>query len=134
MLLKNKYFFCLLNFAIISTVFFYVYGELNNTDRSMSRAEEFTYNSGQKRDPFYPLVAKNGRILDLDSKLDKDKRLNIEGIIYDEAGDSYVIVDGNIAKEGEVVREHKIISIRENEVELLKGQEEVVINFKKEDY
>ena len=96
--------------------------------------EEFIYDSKGKRNPFIPLVTSDGRLLKLEQQ-EGSSDLLLEGIIYDERGLSYAIVNSEIVKIGDEVRGYQVLKITKNsvvfikqggllEIELIKREEE----------
>lgn len=99
----------------------------------ISFAEEFTYSSKGKRDPFIPLVGPYAvyqvkGAVDIKSIGD----VNLEGIVYDEKGSSSAIINGMILKEGDqagaaiidkIEPKKVIILIEEKRYEVLLGGE-----------
>lgn len=64
-------------------------------------ADDFTYNSKGKRDPFIPLVGP-GAVYQVKGGEDiaSIEDISIEGIVYDEKGGSMAIINGMPLKEG----------------------------------
>ena len=95
---------------------------------------EFTYDAKGKRNPFIPLVTPEGRLL----KLDKQEAtsvggLAIEGIIYDEFGRSFAIVNANVVGIGDLVGDYQVLKIQENKVIFIKDGEPLEVELTKED-
>ena len=88
--------------------------------------EGFVYDSKGRRNPFIALVTPDGRILNLDRKQTSKKELIIEGIIYDEDGRSFAIVNGLVIEVGDEVNEYKVLKIEDNKVTFLKEDNEIV--------
>ena len=81
--------------------------------------EGFVYNPKGRRNPFIPLVTSDGRIL----KLDKDEvrgDLAVEGIIYDDSGRSYAIVNGQVVGIGDEAQGYTILKIEKDGVVFIK--------------
>lgn len=98
----------------------------------LSGAQESTYKAKGRRDPFTPLVTSDGRLLKLDTE-DKQKTLRLEGIIYDEHGMSYAIVNGSVVKVGDSIGGFQVLKIRNNVVAFIKDGQVSEIEIKKED-
>ena len=60
----------------------------------------FKYGSASKRDPFIPLVTKDGKLTVVYGTLVSINDVILEGILYDAAGDSVVIMNDMVLKEG----------------------------------
>lgn len=71
---------------------------------SFSFAEDFQYDSKNKRDPFIPLV---GSGADQRKKLAADiisiEDVSLDGIVYDEKRGSMAVINGTLLKEGSQV-------------------------------
>jgi hypothetical protein len=81
--------------------------------------DQFVYDANGKRDPFIPLVTPEGRLLNLDTEQAKGT-LNLEGIIYDDKGISYAIVNGAVVKIGDTVDGSQVLKIENNKVIFIK--------------
>jgi hypothetical protein len=81
--------------------------------------DQFVYDPKGKRDPFIPLVTPEGRLLNLDTEQSKGT-LNLEGIIYDEKGISYAIVNGAVVKIGDTIEGSQVLKIENNKVVFIK--------------
>ena len=79
--------FCALNFVICNFSF----------------AEDFTYESKGKRDPFIPLVGPGAVHQQVKGTADISsiEDVVLEGIVYDKNGNSSAIINGEVVKEGE---------------------------------
>ena len=80
---------------------------------TVSAAAQTTYDAHGKRDPFVPLVtttmkSSSSGLLSVEN-IDE---LSIEGVIYDPAHGSAVIVNGAILKEGEELGSVKVLEIK----------------------
>lgn len=74
-------------------------------------AEEALYDAAGKRDPFVPLfVAGGAEVGDLFAVNSVDE-LSVEGVVYDPAQGSIVIVNGTVLKDGQEVGNVKVIRI-----------------------
>lgn len=92
---------------------------------------DFIYQPQGKRNPFIPLVSKDGRLLRLDKEEEKGKTdLMVDGIIYDKQGVSYALVNGRVAAIGDYSGEYRVLKIEDDRVIFLKGDQmrEVLIN------
>ncbi len=86
-------------------------------------AGEIRYDSGGRRDPFKALIGPGGTLTYKSNPSD----LNIEGIIYDPKGTSLVLLNGEFYRQGETVKQSKIISIMKDRVILSHEEEERVL-------
>lgn len=89
---------------------------------SMAWADEIRYDKGGRRDPFVPLRGFTG-----EDGTTGDKTLTLEGIVYDPKGSSYVVINGEVYREGEEVGGGNLIRILQDRVVLQRiGQETVI--------
>ncbi len=99
---------------------------------SLSFAQgDFTYQAKGKRNPFIPLVSKDGRLMKLEREEGgKQSDLLVDGLIYDKQGISYALVNGRVAGIGDYVGEYRVLKITEDKVAFLKDDQirEVMIN------
>jgi hypothetical protein len=93
--------------------------------------EQFVYDPQGRRDPFIPLVTPDGRLLNLDTQQVKDS-LNLEGVIYDEQGVSYAIVNGMVVKIGDMVDDYQVLKIERNKIIFIKEGNPFSIELKEE--
>jgi hypothetical protein len=93
--------------------------------------EQFTYDAQGKRDPFIPLVTPDGRLINLDTQPVKDS-LNLEGIIYDQQGVSYAIVNGMVVKIGDAIDGYQVLKIESNKIIFIKDGNPFSMELKEE--
>ena len=93
----------------------------------------FTYDAGSRRDPFRPLVDKDGNILPEARPVNTSVELNLEGIVWSGKGDSYAILGGTIVKAGDMLGDYKVKSVEKTRVVLQREGEESVINLRGEE-
>lgn len=89
--------------------------------------DNFVYDSANKRDPFMPLVTKDGRYLYGMPSIDIEKGGNVivlEGILKDSKGAYFAIISGEMVKEGGKIMGLDVMEIGENRVKLSKDGEE----------
>lgn len=91
------------------------------------------YDSKGNRDPFVPLVTKEGIYIGDWRTRDLAEELVLEGIVWDPQGESLAIVSGTVVKEGDIFLNLKVLEIRKEGIRLLKGDEELVINLIEEE-
>ncbi len=89
---------------------------------------DFVYDSKANRDPFVPLVSKDGVRLGSWQKTDAVGDITLEGIVWDPQGEPMAIVNGNIVKEGDTFLNLEVLEIRKEGIRLLKGDKELIIN------
>ncbi len=92
---------------------------------------DFIYQSKGKRNPFIPLVSKDGRLMKLDKEEgEKQTDLLVDGIIYDKQGISYALVNGRVLGIGDYAGEYRVLKITKDKVAFLKDDQirEVLIN------
>lgn len=107
---------------LILTCKFYLFGQ-----------EAFKYDPHGKRDPFFPLVDKDGNLLPEIRPVGSAVELNLEGILWDNKGDSYAIISGTVLRVGDVLGDYKIIKIEPRRVILSRGAEEITVNLSSEE-
>jgi len=94
---------------------------------SMVFAQEgasFTYEENG-RDPFVPLVSKDGKLMVTYGAINSINDVILEGILFDSEGESVVIMNDLVLKTSDQVGNIKIKEIKKNEV---------TISFKGKDY
>lgn len=140
---KNKFF----AFIIFSAIIAFTYSACSqNKDRppkaqakkknlrdSSAKSSEFIYDAHEKRNPFVPLVSADGRILEPQASKKTAGEVYIEGIIYDAAGSSYAVINGEIVKAGDNVGNYQVIRIEPQKIIFLQEGKELAIELKKED-
>jgi|GEM_PF-795157 len=96
-----------------------------------SYAQDFTYNSKGKRDPFMPLVGA-GAVYETKEAVEINSLQDVvlEGIVYDEKGGSRAIINSMILKEGDKAGAMTIEKIEPKKVTLQIGDEthEVILS------
>ena len=98
---------------------------------SAPAAKEFIYEKKGKRDPFIPLVTSDGRILKLE-KEEAASGLLLEGIIYDEQGLSYAIVNGEVVRVSDKIGDYQVLKIEKNKVIFIKQGQTTEVELKEE--
>ncbi len=93
--------------------------------------EEFVYNNKSRRDPFLPLVSKDGYLVNREADIPASD-MNLEGIIYDKTGNSLAIINGNVLKTGNKIADYTIIRIEKKGVVLQSNTEEFFLELKQE--
>lgn len=95
--------------------------------------QQFAYDARGKRDPFIPLVTPDGRFIKLEKK-ETNLGLLLEGIIYDERGLSYAIVNGEIVRVSDEVAGYQVLKIEQNKVVFIKSGQTMEIELKEEEH
>ncbi|MFH1678511.1 MAG: hypothetical protein ABH914_02700 [Candidatus Omnitrophota bacterium] len=98
----------------------------------LSAEDKNSYDDNGRRDPFVALVTPDGRLLDLEPA-DSEKNIVLEGIIYDEDGRSYAIINGDVVGVGDYVLGHTVLKIEGNKVTILQDNEPTEYMLEKEE-
>ncbi len=101
---------------------------------SLAFAEEalFKYNAKGKRDPFVPLISESGGYASDAYEASAAEDIRLEGIVWDDVKGSIAIINGEIAKEGDVMGSIKILKINQDSVIFDVGGESIKIDLNKE--
>lgn len=91
----------------------------------------FVYESMGRRNPFIPLVTPEGRLLKLDKESAASGELLIEGVIYDQGGRSYAIVNGAVVGIGDFVDGYQVLKIEEEKLVFIKEGRPLEVAFNK---
>jgi hypothetical protein len=93
---------------------------------NLSIAGDFIYPDNLGRDPFQPLIDKQGNI---DVSLIRNKEdLVLNGIIFSaEKGESIAILNSESFREGTVIGQYQLKEIHPKKVLLIKGEEEIIL-------
>ena len=95
----------------------------------MAFATEIRYDSGDRRDPFIPLIGPDGIM----PKVFDPSDLRIEGIIYDPKGTgSLVLINGEFYRQGDTVKDSNVITIFKDRVVLQQEDQEKVMWIREE--
>lgn len=94
-------------------------------------AQEYTYKYQGQRDPFIPLISSSGYLVNLEPQ--ENGALHLEGIMYDADGESMIIVNGELLRVGESIGNAMISSIEPDKVIVIKNNEKVEIEFRREE-
>ncbi|MFA5060377.1 MAG: hypothetical protein WC676_07105 [Candidatus Omnitrophota bacterium] len=93
---------------------------------------DFTYSDQGKRDPLWRLVTPSGSIINYDSDVLVSDMI-LEGIIFDPSGKSLAIINGNVVEQNRRIGPFVVSKIEAKRVTLTKGQENFVLELKKEE-
>lgn len=94
--------------------------------------EEFAYDAEKQRNPFMPLVTSDGRLLTL-KQAPVVKQLALQGITFDQAGLSFCVINGEVARVGDQIDNYRVIKIDKEKVILSKEGETIEMELRKED-
>jgi len=81
--------------------------------------EGFVYEDRRRRDPFIPLITPEGVLRELERR-SEDSDMRLEGIIFDESGESLAIINGRVVKVQDEVGGYTILKIEKDKVFLIK--------------
>lgn len=90
-------------------------------------AEEVSYDSGKRRDPFVPLTG------DDVSGSASSSGVKLEGIIYDPGNQSMAILSGKTYQVGEVVGDAKVVKILKDHVVISIDGEEKLLRIREDE-
>ena len=94
--------------------------------------ENFVYNSANKRDPFMPLVTKDGRYVYTAPGADVEKKLGsitLEGILKTLSGEYLAIINGEMVKAGDKIMGLDVAEIKKDSVKLSADGKEKIYKF-----
>ena len=98
---------------------------------AMAQEQKPSYTYQDKRDPFVPLISSTGYLLNLEPE--EDAALRLEGIMYDQKGDSMAIINGELVKVGESVADAVVSSIDPTKVTIIKDNQKVELELRREE-
>jgi len=101
---------------------------LYSADAFSVDTSSFKYGATGTRDPFMPLVTKDGKIVSGYAATKSIEDIRLEGIVYDSEGGSIAIINGEVLKEDDMIGNIKVIKIESDKVSLLFNQKEYVVN------
>ena len=93
---------------------------------------DYKYKVNGARNPFVPLLTSEGRLIQLEKRESRGE-IKIEGIIFDNFGVSYAIVDGQVVKVGDSVGDKQVLKIEKNKVYFVKQGQVSEVELKKEE-
>lgn len=114
--MKKTIFIALLSLSLIPCFLSLIYAQEDSL---------FEYKSSENRDPFIPLVTKDGKLAVTYGTINSIEDVILEGIVYDKDGESVAIINDLVLKEND-----QIGSIRVKKIE--RGG--VILSFKGEDH
>ncbi|MFP4472339.1 MAG: hypothetical protein ACLFPX_00520 [Candidatus Omnitrophota bacterium] len=92
----------------------------------------YQYDDHGQRDPFWPLITRNGTILNYDHDLTVSD-MNLQGIMADARGEAIAIINGMIVKKGDLIGLFEVRMISDTKVQLKKGEETIHLTLPKEE-
>lgn len=98
-----------------------------------NEVEEFVYDDQGKRDPFRPLITHEGTFGDGAEGVESIDDIRLEGIVWDPAGGSFAIINGEIMKENEQVNNIRVTKISPNAIIISIDNKEYTINLVEEE-
>lgn len=99
---------------------------------SVLSQEEFVYDAKGIRNPFVPLITSDGRLLQIEKTESEKGAIVLEGIICDQYGLSFAIVNGLVIKEGDFVGDNRVLKIEKSKVVFIKDGVISEVELKKE--
>lgn len=93
----------------------------------------FKYDPKNKRDPFAPLIDKEGNSLPEYRPATTAVTLNLEGIVWSDKGESYAIISGVVLRVGEMIGDYTVKKIERSRVILTRAGEDSIINLRGEE-
>ena len=94
-------------------------------------SKSFVYNENGKRDPFWPLISASGTQISYDSDMTTATDMTLEGIVVDARKNNLAILNGKIVKAGDQLGLYTVETITNDQVDLIKGTEHLVVKLKK---
>lgn len=119
-------------------------GAKESIGRAAKIAEEdlkpFQYDPKGRRDPFIPLVNRDGLFFEpavrkenIVSDIITDNVLSLEGIVYEDGGSSCAIINSEIVQSGDKIGDYQVLEVQRQKVVLGKAEEILELELKKED-
>jgi len=96
-------------------------------DTSVTIDELAKYDSMRKRDPFVPVITNEGVITNIKDEIGGDSTLMLEGIMYDDKGQSLAIVNGEVVRKDDMIADAKVLEIKKESVVFIKNGEIFVL-------
>lgn len=115
---------------IIAVVFIFASAYLYAEEEASEEEASFVYRAEGRNDPFLPLVSKDGKLTVTYGVINSINDVILEGILYDPAGESVVVLNDIILKENDQVGRIKVKRIENNYVILIYENEEYTIKLK----
>jgi hypothetical protein len=128
--MSNKKTRLIIFFALI--LWHFADGVSLNAENEAGSKMESRYASCGRRDPFMPLLTKDGRLIKIEEG-DSQQELTLEGIIFDKNGLSYAIVNGEVVKIGDTISSCRILKIEKEKLIFIKDGDVRELPLNKED-
>jgi len=90
----------------------------------------FAYQAAGRRDPFAPLVSKDGKLLVTYGVINSIKDVVLQGVLYDENGESIAILNDMPLKEDETIGSMVLKKIEKDKVVIVSENKEHIIKLK----
>ena len=103
-----------------------------SVDLYAQQEKPFTYESKDKRDPFIPLVTKDGKLMPSRSAVGTVGDMVLEGIIYDPKGGSVAILNDMALKENDQLGGITVKKIERDKVILFFKDKEYTLKLKEQ--
>ena len=105
---------------------------LGGSNFAFAQNAQFVYDDHGRRDPFWKLVSPSGAVLNYERDI-LISEMTLEGIIFDPHGKSFAIINSNVVKPKDYIGFYLVDAIEPRKVKLIKGQQEFVLELKKEE-
>lgn len=135
---RNKIFTFGVICAIIFSLSVEVYPE--EKTRKAPAPKPFQYDPKGRRDPFVPLVNREGLFFEPEVRKENivsdsaaDNALSLEGIVYEEGGSSCAVINSEIVQSGDKIGDYQVLEVQKQKVVLGKAEEILELELKKED-
>ena len=97
----------------------------------------FNYDPDGRRDPFMPLVNREGLFFEPVVKKENphqaETELYLEGIVYEPQGGSCAVINSEIVKAGDKIGDYQVLEVQRQQVVLVRGGEVLNLELRKED-
>jgi len=113
-------------------IMFWVVVGCGFAQEEISFDQDFVYEDGGRRDPFWPLVTAGGAVINYDERELSASDMTLQGIVRGEGG-NVAIINGRIVKQGDMLGAFKIDRIESAFVVLDNGQERNELRLQKEE-
>ena len=94
--------------------------------------EEAIFDDKGRRDPFIALVTPDGRLINLEPA-GPDTQISLGGIIFDQEGTSYAIINGEVVSVGDSIFGYTVFKIEKNRAILFKDDKPIEFILEKEE-
>jgi hypothetical protein len=135
----------LISVLIFSPVFFFIPYKISAQDNNFQNTESITslpasetlkpvfiYTAHNNRDPFSALVTPDGLLINPQPE-GEISDIHLEGIIFDPAGKSYAVINGNVIAENDSLGGFTLKEIKKDKIILQNGENSHIIELIKEE-